>query len=237
MDRQLAQRMVGAACLLAVLVLIVPAILDGNPESGARVTHPVMDDSLDLRTHTIRLDGEERLPPVPTAAEPQVPPTPSDASVTRPAEAVSPPPAEPSPAQTLPAQASPAPPPSAAPAAAAADDPVDAQPREPVRPLAREPVVQKPVTQPKTTERQAGTSAERGSWFVQLGSFSQQENARRLVADLKRKGFPAAIDTTAGAKGTLYRVRTAPVHDRAAADALAGQLTKAGFAGGRVGQQ
>ena len=30
MDRQLAERMVGAACLLAVLVLVVPAILDGS---------------------------------------------------------------------------------------------------------------------------------------------------------------------------------------------------------------
>ncbi|TFG86949.1 MAG: SPOR domain-containing protein [Chromatiales bacterium] len=66
MDRQLAQRMVGAACLLAVLVLVVPAILDGNPDSDAIITRPAVDDSLDLRTHTIRLDGEEREPPVPT---------------------------------------------------------------------------------------------------------------------------------------------------------------------------
>lgn len=65
MDRQLAERMVGAACLLAVLVLVVPAILDGNPDSGATITHPAVKEELDLRTHTIRLDGAEREPPVP----------------------------------------------------------------------------------------------------------------------------------------------------------------------------
>jgi DedD protein len=69
MDRQLAERMVGAACLLAVLVLVVPAILDGNPDSGATITHPPGDASLDLRKHTIRLDRTERESPVPAAAQ------------------------------------------------------------------------------------------------------------------------------------------------------------------------
>ena len=66
MDRQLAERMVGAACLLAVLVLIVPAILDGNPDSGATITHPAVEEELALRTHTLRLDPAARAPPLPT---------------------------------------------------------------------------------------------------------------------------------------------------------------------------
>ena len=69
MDRQLAERMVGAACLLAVLVLVVPAILDGNPDSGATIAHPPVEQALNLRTHTIRLDRAERDPPVPTAGQ------------------------------------------------------------------------------------------------------------------------------------------------------------------------
>ncbi len=226
MDRQLAQRMVGAACLLAVLVLVVPAILDGNPESGARVTHPVMDDSLDLRTHTIRLDGDDRLPPVPMPAE-SPPPA---AAVEIPTVTASEPPAPP-------AVAEPATPPAAAPAEV--PPPVvetrrvapGALPKEPVRSLAREPVVATAVPQPKAS------SAPRGSWYVQLGSFSQRANADRLVAELKRKGFPATLEAGGGANGAMYRVRTTPVHDRAAADALAGQLKSAGFTGGRVGQQ
>lgn len=115
MDRQLAERMVGAACLLAVLVLVVPAILDGNPDSGATITHPAVEESLDLRTHTIRLDGAERAPPVPTPR--QVAPIPESA-----------------------VQSEPVPPPSADPPAASSSsqalEPVPA--REPVRPLAQE---------------------------------------------------------------------------------------------------
>lgn len=234
MDRQLAQRMVGAACLLAVLVLIVPAILDGNPESGAKVTHPVLDDSLDLRTHTIRLDGEERLPPVPTAAEPQPPATPSDAPVEMPAEPAAQHVEPPAPAAPV---ALPVPDKAGARTVTTASAAPEAAPREPVRPLAREPVASAAVPPPKAARAPATPSAGQGDWFVQLGSFSQQANADRLVAELKRKGFASTIDATASARGKLYRVRTTPVRERAEADALAGQLAKAGFAGGRVGQR
>ena len=82
MDRQLAERMVGAACLLAVLVLVVPAILDGNPDSGATITHPSGEAELDLRKHTIRLDRTERESPVPAEAE--VPGTPEAALLSLP---------------------------------------------------------------------------------------------------------------------------------------------------------
>jgi cell division septation protein DedD len=69
MDRQLAERMVGAACLLAVLVLVVPSILDGNQEPGRTGPEPVLPDAPDLRTHTLSLDSEVRVPPVPQPRE------------------------------------------------------------------------------------------------------------------------------------------------------------------------
>jgi len=82
MDRQLAERMIGAACLLAVLVLVVPAILDGNPDSGATITHPPGEASLDLRKHTIRLDRTERESSVPLVV--QVPGSPDAAPLALP---------------------------------------------------------------------------------------------------------------------------------------------------------
>jgi DedD protein len=94
-----------------VLVLVVPAILDGNPDSGVTITHPTVEESLDLRTHTIRLDGAERDPPVPTPR--QVAPIPESA--------VQPAPSADSPAASSGSQAL---------------EPVPA--REPVRPLAQE---------------------------------------------------------------------------------------------------
>jgi DedD protein len=84
MDRQLAERMVGAACLLAVLVLVVPVILDGDPDSGATMTHPPLDESTGLRTHTIRLDSAAREPPVPTAGQVAISPEPSPRSAPEP---------------------------------------------------------------------------------------------------------------------------------------------------------
>ncbi len=47
-------------------------------------------------------------------------------------------------------------------------------------------------------------------WFLQIASFSQQENAKQLVRDLKQKGIIAQADMVVGQKGQLYRVRTIP---------------------------
>jgi DedD protein len=214
MDRQLAQRMVGAACLLAVLVLVVPAILDGNPDSDAVISQPVDDDSLDLRTHTIHLDGEEREPPVPTPV--QAPP--ADASAP-PAPDV--PEAEPPAPASPPATAS-----TATPETPAVTVPPAGPKPAPVRDLSQEPV--KPA---------APAPAKAGDWIVQLGSFSQRANADRLAADLERKGFSASVEQGGGPSGKLFRVRAGPVADRAAAEALAGRLKSAGFRDGRVGRQ
>ncbi|MEZ5566213.1 MAG: SPOR domain-containing protein [Gammaproteobacteria bacterium] len=209
MDRQLAQRMVGAACLLAVLVLIVPAILDGNPESGATLTHPTVDDSLDLRTHTIRLDGEERTPPVPIPAE-----LPSSASLPADEQLAAQPEAQPSAEATSPAVTTPGATrpldlpvnPSApsvsqpsgetartAPGTASgkpASKPPATAVKEPVRALAREPV---PPASPTPKPASSGSAAD-GNWVVQLGSFADRDNADRLAANLKRKGFPTTIE-------------------------------------------
>ena len=220
MDRQLAERMVGAACLLAVLVLVVPAILDGNPESGATITHPSVvpsaansaaplgsqtadgatDESLNLRTHTIRLDGPEREPPVPTSRQLNLPPA---ASLAPESETVAEPPDSGEPATIKPATPTRD--------AAAAD--------------ARAPVVA------------TGTGGGSGDWIVQLGSFSQRGNADRLASDLQSSGFSASVKGGGGTTGTLFRVRAGPAADRAAAEELAARLAAAGFKGGRVGRE
>lgn len=214
MDRQLAERMVGAACLLAVLVLIVPAILDGNPDSGATITHPAVEEELDLRTHTIRLDGAEREPPVPTPRQAQGAPE-------RPVETAP---------ETAPPESPPVTdlePPAAGPAMA-----LPAAPATPVtRPLA--PATAVPVAAPPAKAPVDGA----GDWMVQLGSFSSRTNADRLAADLKSKGFSVSVQGGGGSSGTLFRVRAGPEPDKARAEALAVRLAAAGFKGGRVGRR
>jgi len=231
MDRQLAERMVGAACLLAVLVLVVPAILDGNPDSGATMTHPPAEESLDLRTHTIRLDSAEREPPVPeprqVAAVPEAPPVlpaTETGSALRPGSSTG--------GSTAPAAGdteSPAP-------ERATAKPAVREPPEPARAPAN---AESPAPKERGAAGEApsgGLAPPSGDWMVQLGSFSQRANADRLAADLKRKGFSASVKGGGGSSGTLFRVRAGPATDRAAAEALAGRLAAAGFKGGRVGR-
>jgi DedD protein len=68
-------------------------------------------------------------------------------------------------------------------------------------------------------------------WAVQLGSFSNQENAERLAADLRKQGyaaFPSQLQTDSGA---LHRVRIGPQKDRDSAESVAAKLSSAGHKG------
>jgi len=77
MDRQLLERMVGAAVLIVALVVIAPAILDGPGDQEPVVPVSGALDR-DVRTVTIRPDREAAEPPVPmpSAAAPAAAPAP-----------------------------------------------------------------------------------------------------------------------------------------------------------------
>jgi len=76
----------------------------------------------------------------------------------------------------------------------------------------------------------AGTSPT-GMWAVQLGSFSERENAERLAVELKEQKFAAFLSQAPGESGSFHRVRTGPLKDRESADAMAERLQKAGYEG------
>jgi len=76
----------------------------------------------------------------------------------------------------------------------------------------------------------AATSAT-GMWAVQLGSFSNQENANRLAASLRDQGYAAFLSQLPTDSGALHRVRIGPQKDRASAEAIASQLAKTGHKG------
>ncbi|MBM4222082.1 MAG: hypothetical protein FJ170_09070, partial [Gammaproteobacteria bacterium] len=216
MDRQLAERMVGAACLLAVLVLVVPAVLDGNRPTEGTGAEPVLPEVGGLRRHTLSLDGAERVPPVPV-----LPDRPGEAAGTLPDDelpaGVMAPPVE------LPEAMPPAPvagpeagQTTVAPPAKADDADSDAEP----------PVVPAPVPAP-SSETSAPPAA--GQWYVQLGSFSSRQNAEGLEKKLAAAGFDATIRKSD--KGSLLRVLAGPRADRDAAVILQGKLKAAGYTG------
>ena len=88
------------------------------------------------------------------------------------------------------------------------------------------PELASPAVKPETerTPKSAKTAAPAKSpavmtngWTVQVGAFSQLENAKRLQEKLKKKGFSATLDPPAPAKGKTVRVEVGPYKDASAA--------------------
>ena len=75
------------------------------------------------------------------------------------------------------------------------------------------------------------TASSTGMWAVQLGSFSDQANAEKLAADLRKQGFAAFLSQVNVDSGQLHRVRIGPQKDREAAEAMAARLAAAGHSG------
>ncbi len=76
-----------------------------------------------------------------------------------------------------------------------------------------------------------------GGWAVQLGSFAEQGNARRLIQEVGDKGFTAYVVPLRKSGRTLYRVRVGPKETRGQAQDLAGRLAAAGYAGQVTAQE
>jgi DedD protein len=163
------------------------------------------------RTYTIPLDPGAG-PPVQMETgngAPPVPSRPGAGAVQRPAveeEAVTPV-IRPEPAPTPPAQQPAQPPPRPAPA---------------------------PAEQPAQREAPQAASGTEGPWTVQVGSFSQADNAQALQRRLATEGFEAFVSRVATDAGTMHRVRVGPVAERGAADQLLARLRTAGHDGARV---
>ena len=85
------------------------------------------------------------------------------------------------------------------------------------------PVVQEEVTAPATSTT--------GMWAVQLGSFSNKENAEKLAADLRKQGYAAFLSQLQTNSGQLHRVRIGPQKDRESAEAMAARLLKVNHKG------
>ena len=80
----------------------------------------------------------------------------------------------------------------------------------------------------------ASGQSDTGKWAVQIGSFSNHEKAERLAADLGEQGFKAFLSPHQTGSGEQQRVRVGPQKNRASAEDIANQLTRAGYQGGRV---
>ena len=208
MDRALKERITGAVVLVAFAVLIVPIFLDGSVESQETVTRAVTlpgqnDQPRRQQTIVLARDREEPVPVSQQVAGPE--PDHTDAVE-----------------ETTP----PAPEPTVIAAAESATERSAGLPAEKKAP---------PETQPepreKPAEKPAQTASATGMWAVQLGSFSNRENAERLAADLRGAGYAAFLSQHGTNTGELHRVRIGPQKNRDDAESVAAKLTDAGHKG------
>lgn len=101
-------------------------------------------------------------------------------------------------------------------------------------PVAQKPPAAEPRTEPvpaKATQEKPAATSSTGMWAVQLGSFSNKDNAEKLAADLRKQGYAAFLSQLDTDSGQLHRVRIGPQKDRESAEAMAARLLKVGHKG------
>jgi DedD protein len=218
MDQGLKERLIGAAVLVALGVWLIPWVLDGEKEqveldgSDTALELPTPEEPLPIRSQTLSLDEPE---PEPLAREADSTDTPAPS------------------AQPEPTDAKPATSPDGPVVARAEPQPSPAEPAvevTPPKPAAAPPAKSAAVPQPSAPAAVARSDAK-GAWVVQLGSFGEEANAKRLAQRVNAFGYKPDVSSHRTGGRTLYRVRVGPYATRPQADATASALSAHGVGG------
>lgn len=202
MDPQLKQRLVGAAVLVSLAILVVPVLLDGGYRQTApppRDMAPMPQDSFEDVVHPLPPEVKETL----------------DAGLEADADSLS---------ETAAAAAEALTPPDVTPPGFAVDAAVP--PPAPSRTERPPPatVASAPASPPAPPAAPPPASPQTEQWTVQLGSFANRSNAESLLGRVKATGVAGFILPLTDAGKTSFRVRAGPVAGRAAADSLRRKL-------------
>lgn len=123
-------------------------------------------------------------------------------------------------------------------------------------PVAPPPVIPEPKAEPKSAPKKVEPKAEvkpepkvepkvedpiaafakAEVYWVQVAAVSDKFRADALSKELSGKGFPAKVESTSTANGTVFRVRVGPIAGQSKADETKAKLGVAGYASGRVVQ-
>lgn len=82
---------------------------------------------------------------------------------------------------------------------------------------------------PPARSSAASTAGTEGIWFVQVGSYAEEENARRQADRVSTYGFDAHLFTYVASGRSMQRVRIGPQASRESALAVASALSSHGF--------
>jgi DedD protein len=201
MERRAKERLIGAAILVTLAVIVVPELLSGPKPDAARSDAPAQlptpaGAASPVRNVTVDLTTSKPLLAAAQAAAPSMPAATSTSVPT---------------------------PPLSAPASDA--DAVGSAPVETAAPVATPPAPQAASPQAPVASPQSA-----GSFAVQLGSFANRSNAENLVHQLKAQGYAVYMLSEGSGKAIRYRVRVGPLNDRDAAERTMAKLNLAGHA-------
>jgi len=221
MEPSLKTRLLGAAVLIALIVLFVPMMFSSTPpktdtdQTVSLAIPPAPDRDLQTRTLDVAPPGTPPRQPDAQAAAPGTPAATSPvAPATAPAATVTPGGgsklasvdiASRKPADALPEDFANAP---------AATKPVAATPTPMPKPAKPVPA----TAAPETPALPPGTAA-RGSFSVNLSAYADRSKADALVQKVKALGYPVSTAATSQAGKSLTRVSAGPFETRAAAEA------------------
>lgn len=257
MDRVLLKRLLGAGVIVALAVIVLPFILQGEGYQASLSTNiparPQPPQPLDTAIPEPAADVREQLQAPPPLPMPMPGPGLGPAPRIEPAAAADAPKAEVRPQEAKPQDTKPRevklpePKPEARPAPK-----VEPKPEGTTAPAKSQPQVQAPATSAKpVTEPAAGKPAPAaapakvepaakpavaGQWLIQLGSFSAENNAQTLRGQVQRAGVPCLIEPLDIDGRKVWRVRAGPFASQAAADAALKRLQGGLKLGGMVMQ-
>jgi cell division septation protein DedD len=122
-------------------------------------------------------------------------------------------------------------------AIAPVEHPPELRPEERLEPRNAEPPAGKPAvpaTLPRPALKVDETLDQEGGWFVQVGSYSSQANARNALQKLFGMGLPTVIQSVSVGKVLWYRVRVGPYPAEGEALAALARIRKNGYATARL---
>lgn len=209
MNEPLKRRMIGL--LLIILLLLILSLILPQPGELPPADQSVQRVTLDLQASTVQLDAAL---PITTPVPPVIQAAPPMAAVVQPA-ADAEPDIEVPPLSEV-----------ASPVAAKVIAPpvvtLKTEQQSPPKSLVAVPIKSAPVLRP-------GASALK--WYVQLGAFSDVDNARQLLQKFKVQKYSGILSPADTAKGTRYRVRIGPYATREQAADAQKRMIKTGVTG------
>lgn len=228
MEEALKKRLIGAATLVALAVIFIPPLIEqGSVDEPVEIPEvPAIPGDLkqDFSSNSIEkpiaapqipehilnppVEPEPEPEPEPNQSQPEQPEIAVDTAQSaekQPTNKVIPTPAEPSESQHV------------------VDQPKDIKPAKPATVVEKSPSVQ-PKTDPNLQ-----------AWVIQVASFSQAQNAQKLVKRLRSAGYqvpdlaPVKINNKA-----YYRVKVGPMLERSAAEKLLPKINALSGSKGRI---